>query len=476
MKKPGLLLSLAPILFLVAGLSLNVFFFSDNSSYGPNQIALFFAAMLAALVGFFKLKIPYKELENKALSSITDSMQAIVILLIVGMLIGLWILSGVVPAMIFYGIQLINPSFFLPVCLVLCAIVSLSTGSSWTTAGTVGIALIGIGKTIGVSEAMVAGAVISGSYFGDKLSPLSDTTNLAPAMAGTDLFTHIRHMTYTTVPAILIAFIGFTILGFTQASSQITNGSVEAVLKTIDSTFNISPILFTLPVIVFILVKRKVPAIAALTIGSLLGAVYALIFQTPLMETLSTKGHFYRTLVEIAYQGFKIDSGNEMIDSLFNRGGMESMLNTVWLIITAMFFGGMLEATGMLKTIADWMISFVKSVGSLVATTVCSALFLNVTTSDQYISIVVTGRMFKDAYKKLGLAPQNLSRAVEDGATVTSVLVPWNSCGAYFSAVLGVGTLSYLPFAFFNILSPVISIFIGYMGYTMIKTDRQKNT
>jgi Na+:H+ antiporter, NhaC family len=469
MKKPGFLLSMAPIIFLVAALAFNVTYFGDNSSYGPNQIALFFSAMFAACIGFFKLKMPYKELEQKSLSSITDSMQAIVILLIVGMLIGLWILSGVVPAMIYYGVKLINPTFFLPVCLILCAIVSLATGSSWTTAGTIGIALIGIGKTIGISEPMVAGAVISGAYFGDKLSPLSDTTNLAPAMAGTDLFTHIRHMTYTTIPAILIALFSFIFIGLSQTEKAISTATVDNVLSIIQMNFNVTPWLFTLPLIVFLLVKNKVSAIASLSIGSIAGGAYALFFQMDLLSTLSPSGGHYQMLIETAYRGFKLDTGNEMIDSLFNRGGMESMLNTIWLIIMAMFFGGMLEATGMLKSIADWMLSFVKNVGSLVATTVCSALFLNITTSDQYISIVVTGRMFKNAYNRLNLAPQNLSRAVEDGATVTSVLVPWNSCGAYFSAVLGVGTLSYLPFAFFNILSPIISILVGFLGYTMVK-------
>ena len=398
-------------------------------------------------------------------------MQAVMILLVVGMLIGLWILSGVVPAMIYYGVQLINPAVFLPVSLVICSIVSISTGSSWTTAGTVGLALIGIGKTIGVSEAMVAGAVISGSYFGDKLSPLSDTTNLAPAMVGTNLFTHIKHMTYTTVPSIIISLILFLIIGFSQSHSSIDETKIDAVLKTIEQTFVISPWLFSLPLLVFFLVKKKVPAIAALTIGSLLGAAYAVGFQNDLLVKMSASANIYQTLIETAYKGFNIETGNEMIDSLFNRGGMESMLNTIWLILAAMFFGGMLEGTGMLNTIASSIMGLVKKIGSLVAATVTSSIFLNLTTSDQYIAIVVTGRMFKSAYKRYGLAPQNLSRAVEDGATVTSVLVPWNSCGAYFATVLGVGTLSYLPFAFFNILSPIISIIIGYLGYTMIKVS-----
>lgn len=474
-KTPSLKVSLIPVIFLVILLTLNVFLFKDDSSYGPNQMALLGAAMVAALIGVFVLKQPYKELESKALDTLGVSSQAVLILLIVGALIGIWILNGVVPTMIYYGIEMINPKIFLPVSLVICSVVSVATGSSWSTAGTVGIALIGVGKTLGIPEGMVAGAIVSGAYFGDKMSPLSDTTNLAPAMAGSELFEHIRHMVYTTGPAIVLAFIMFGVLGIFYSGDQISSAEIDNVLQIIKSNFNISPFLFILPLIVVVLVTKRVPAVPSLLIGTLLGAVFAVVFQFDLLERITnsdltwTSG--YKVILKTSFSGFQIESGNEMIDKLFNRGGMSGMLNTVWMIIMAMIFGGMMEVTGMLNTIAKAILNMVGGVTSLVTATIGSGIFLNLTTSDQYIAIVVTGRMFKSAYAKFGLKPKNLSRAVEDGSTVTSVLVPWNTCGAYFSTVLGVATLTYLPFAFFNLLSPICSIIIAASGKTMEKIE-----
>lgn len=477
-KKPTILMALIPIIFLVGLLGLNVFIFKDDASYGPNQMALLLTATFTALIGVFHLKIPYKNLEKQTLASIAVSLQAMIILLIVGSLIGIWILNGVVPAMIFYGIKIINPAVFLPVTLVICSIVSMATGSSWSTVGTVGIALIGIGETLGIPLGMVAGAIVSGAYFGDKMSPLSDTTNLAPAMAGADLFEHIKHMTYTSGPAISISLILFSILGFFYSGDQIDSGSINEVLSLIQKEFNISLWLFTLPLIVFILVKRKVAALPALTIGTLLGAVYAVVFQydhlTSLVGEELTLASTYQVILKTSFAGHVSETGNQVIDKLFTRGGMSGMLNTIWLIITAMIFGGTLEVTGILERIAFSILKGVKSVTSLVAATIGTSFFLNLTTSDQYISIVVSGKMFKNAFEKYNLAPKNLSRAVEDGATVTSVLVPWNTCGAYFSTVMGVATLSYLPFAFFNILSPMISILVAASGKTMEKIDEAK--
>lgn len=476
-KKPSLFVALIPVIILVILLSINVLVFQDDSSYGPNQLALLFSAVVTAFIGVFHLKHNYQEIEKKAIDSIGVSMQALMILLVVGALIGIWILNGVVPTMIYYGVNLINPSIFLPVTLILCAIVSLATGSSWSTVGTVGIALIGIGQTLGIPLGMVAGAIVSGSYFGDKMSPLSDTTNLAPAMAGTDLFSHIRAMLYTSGPAIVISLIIFVIIGLFFTGDTVDTKQIEEISQLISSKFNISLWLFTLPLIVFILVKLKVPALPALTIGVLLGILYAAIFQwsylTQLAEGELTISKLYKIVVKTAFGGHTSETGNKVVDKLFTRGGMSGMLNTVWLILTAMLFGGMLEVTGMLEKIAQTILKLVKNVTSLVASTVGTSIFLNLTTSDQYIAIVVTGRMFKGAYNDYGLKPKNLSRAVEDGATVTSVLVPWNTCGAYFSSVMGVATLSYLPFAFFNLLSPLMSILVAANGKYMEKLDQE---
>jgi NhaC family Na+:H+ antiporter len=477
-QKPSLKLSLVPIITLVILLAFNVYVFQDDSSYGPNQLSLLFSAFLCAGIGHFYLNISYKALEQQSIKAVGVSLQAILILLVVGALIGVWILNGIVPTMIFYGIKIINPTIFLPVALVICSIVSLATGSSWSTVGTVGIALIGIGQTLGIPEGMVAGAIVSGAYFGDKMSPLSDTTNLAPAMAGTDLFSHIRHMVYSSGPAIIISFFIFLGIGFIYTTGDNFNPeNIDKLLSLMESNFNISLLLFTLPLIIFVLVYKKMPALPALFLGVVIGSIYALIFQPEMIAKLNDLKGFqgtYKGILSVAFDGFKMESGNEVLDKLLSRGGMSSMLNTVWLILMAMIFGGMMEATGMLETIAKSILKLVSSVASLVGATIGTSLFLNLTTSDQYISIVVTGRMFKSAYDEYDLDPKNLSRAVEDGATVTSVLVPWNTCGAYFSSVMGVATLTYLPFAFFNLLSPVISIVLANTGYTMTKNEQKQ--
>lgn len=472
---PSKLISSIPVIFLIILLSINVIVFKDESSYGPNQLALFIAAMLTAFIGVFKLKLRYGEIEKKAIASISVSLHAILILLTVGLLISLWILSGVVPAMIYYGVELINPHFFLPVSVIICSIVSMATGSSWSTVGTIGIALIGIGQALGIPDGMVAGAIVSGSYFGDKLSPLSDTTNLAPAMAGTELFKHINHMLYTTVPSISLTILIFLGIGFFYQGEGNNPEAIINLKRTLENYYNITPWLFTLPLFVFFLVKRKVPALPALFTGALLGILCAVVFQMDLLVKLGDGNlgvqNFYKVITETAFSGFKSNTENAIVDKLLSRGGMSSMLNTVWLILMAMIFGGMMEVTGMLNSLAQGILKCVSGVTSLVASTIGTSIFLNVTTSDQYISIVVTGRMFKNSYKDYNLDPRNLSRAVEDGATVTSVLVPWNTCGAYFSSVMGVATLTYLPFAFFNILSPLMSIVIAASGKTMMPLE-----
>lgn len=474
-KEPSFKIALIPIVTLISLLTINVIIFKDDSSYGPNQIALLISSVVSAFIGVFYLKKDYRVIEEKALKSVSVALQAMLILLIVGSLVAIWILNGVVPTMIYYGIQLIDPSYFLPITAIICAIVSTATGSSWSTAGTVGIALIGIGRALNIPEGMVAGAIVSGAYFGDKMSPLSDTTNLAPAMAGTDLFTHIKHMVYTSGPAFFISIILFVSIGLFYNGEATSPEEIKSMLSVMDSHFNISLWLFTLPLIVFALVYKKVPALPALLIGALIGVIYALIFQQEMLTRVLGSVNLesaYQYITKVAYGGFELDSGNKVIDKLLSRGGMSGMLNTIWLILMAMVFGGMMESTGMLGAIEKAILTLVSGVTSLVVSTVGTAIFLNLTTSDQYIAIVVTGRMFKKAYAKMGLHPKNLSRAVEDSGTVTSVLVPWNTCGAYFSSILGVATITYLPYAFFNLLSPVISIILAATDTTMEKLEK----
>lgn len=471
--RPSLFISLLPLLALIGLLAINIQLFGDGATSGPNQLALMACAAFAALLGLVVLKIEYKKMEEKLIESIGLSMQAVLILLVVGMLIGLWILSGVVPTMIYYGIQIVHPSWFLPVTCLICGLVSIATGSSWSTGGTVGIALMGIGKAIGMPEEMVAGAIISGAYFGDKLSPLSDTTNLAPAMAGTDLFTHIRYMLYTTVPSIIIALIIFTIIGFNHNAGVMDSGAIDLITKTLDDTFWISPIAFLLPALVIFLVAKRMSALPALFLGALAGGVLALFTQQDLFARLSGEEFSligaWKQTIEIAHGGFKLETGVATIDSLLSRGGMSSMLNTVWLIMMAMAFGGIMEMTGMLGRIADAILSSVRGTASLITATIASCFTLNLTAADQYLAIVVPGRMFRSAYEKRGLAPENLSRSLEDSGTLTSVLIPWNTCGAYFSGVLGVATLSYAPYTFFNLVTPFVAIAIASIGFKIRK-------
>ena len=472
-KKPGLITSLIPVVFLVILLVVNVMIFKDDATGGANQIALLVAAFVTGSIGIFYLKVPYHHIETKIVSSITMSLSAMTILFVVGALIGVWILSGTVPAMVFYGLKMISPSVFLPVACVICSIVSLATGSSWSTTGTVGVALVGIGQTLGIADGAVAGSVISGAYFGDKMSPLSDTTNLAPAIAGSELFSHIRHMMYTSGPAIIISLIAFTFLGFTYDTGSMNTDEISLMLKTIETRFNISIFMFIPPLFVLYLVRRKVPALPAIATGVLIGVITAVVFQRDMMLSI-TGGDtsiraLYTLVTKVCYQGFNIETGSATIDSLLNRGGMSGMLSTVWLIFSAMVFGGTLDATGMLAKISSSILHLVRGTGSLIGATLASCLVLNATASDQYLAIVVPGKMFRKAYEKYGLDPKNLSRALEDAGTVTSVLIPWNSGGAYNAATLGIPTLTYLPYCFFNILSPIISLFLATMNWTIVK-------
>lgn len=459
--KPTLLQSFIPIIFLIVVLFINVRIFGDASLDGSNQIILMLAAGIASLVAL-TLGIKWAEIRQGIVDSISSAMASMIILLLIGTLAGTWLLSGIVPAMIYYGLQILNPTIFLFAACIVCSIVSIATGSSWTTSATVGIALVGIGKALGLPVGMIAGAIISGAYFGDKMSPLSDTTNLAPAMAGTDLFTHIRYMAYTTVPSISIALVIFLILGFVKGGGA-EIAETQVILDAISSKFDINPFLFVVPIVMVVLIMKKMPAIPAITIGALLGAIFALIFQPGLVQEVAQfgEGTWEKGFVGIMtsmYGDVNIITGNGIVDELLSSSGMYGMLGTVWLILSAMIFGGVMERSGMLKRIAEGVISGINSAGALVATTAGTCIFFNITASDQYLAIVVPGRMYADIYKDKGLAPENLSRTLEDSGTVTSALIPWNTCGAFHSNVLGVSTFVYFPFAFFNLISPFMTV------------------
>ena len=473
-RTPGLLQSLIPIVCLIALLALNVILFGDDTLSGANQIVLLLAATIAAIIAF-SLGHTWLDIRKSMVKSIGSAMPSILILLLIGSLAGTWLLSGVVPALIYYGLKIINPTIFLLAAVVVSALVSVATGSSWSTIATLGIALLGIGKALGFHEGVVAGAIISGAYFGDKMSPLSDTTNLAPAMAGTDIFTHIKYMLFTTGPSFTIAVIIFLIWGFTiDFGSSSTN--VENVLTAIDNSFNISPWLFLVPALLITLIIMKVPPLPALLAGTLLGVVFALIFQPDVVRQVAeTDGSFWEAgyigSMKAMFGEIGIQTNEVEINELLSTGGMAGMLNTIWLILTAMVFGGVMERSGMLHRISMAIIARAKSTVGLVSATAGTCMFFNTTASDQYMAIVVPGRMFARVYRERGLKPELLSRTLEDSATVTSVLIPWNTCGATQSSVLGVSTWTYLPYCFFNIVSPFMTIIFAWLN---IKIRRYK--
>ncbi len=462
----GLGAALIPVIALIAMLAFNVFVFGDDSLSGSNQFVLLLGGAVAAIIGYFN-NVEYDKMIDEVAGNIQSTAGAILILLMVGALAGTWLISGIIPTMIYYGLQILNPSIFLAACVIICAVISVATGSSWTTSATVGIALIGIAEALGISVGMTAGAILSGAYFGDKLSPLSDTTNLAPAMAGTDLFTHIRYMTLTTVPTILITLIIFIIIGFNLDTSG--NTDTSAILTSIKNSFTITPWLFLVPAIVIALIIKKTSPLIALLLGTLLGAGAALIFQPGIVAQISGTSNLnfisgYRGVMQAITVDTAVETDNENLNDLFSSGGMAGMLGTIWLIICAMVFGGIMEAIGALARISKALLNLFHTTFGLFASTVFSCLALNATASDQYLAIVVPGKMFAKAYRDKGLAPENLSRALEDSGTVTSVMIPWNTCGAYHSGVLGVPTLSYAGYAFFNYLSPFMTLLFAAFG------------
>lgn len=445
------------ILFLVCTL-----FISLTKLNLSAHIPLVLGSIFASSIAIIRLGFTWKELEEGILDTINNTMQAILILLIVGMLIGTWIISGIVPSMIYWGLNILSPGIFLVATTVICSIVSISTGSSWTTAGTIGIALLGIGSALGIPKEVIAGAIISGAYFGDKMSPLSDTTNLAPAMAGSNLFDHIRHMLYSTVPAMLISLVIYAFLGMKYAGHAIDTSQISQIQNALASSYNtLSPLLLLVPVIVIVLVILKVPAIPGLIIGTILGGLVAIFFQ----------GASLQNVLEVAKVGYTSNSGMLFVDELLTRGGLNSMLDTVSLMLCALTLGGILEKTGMLEALARFILRFAKGTFGLVAATIFTCIGTNIAVADQYLAIVIPGSMYKEAFKKQGLDPKNLSRTLEDSATITSPLIPWNTCGAYMSATLAVNSFAFLPFAFFNILCPIVSLTLAATGIGIAKLD-----
>lgn len=455
-------LAVTPLLALFALLAFNVAVYGDDSLSGANQIALILAAALTSALSM-PLGVRWSEIQKKMLENLLAAAPAILILLMVGALVGSWLLGGIVPTMIYYGLQAFNPAIFVFSCCLLTMIASMVTGSSWSTSATLGVALLSIGYTLGFNPGLVAGAIISGAYFGDKMSPLSDTTNLASGVTGVDLLTHIRYMMLTSGPSILISLLLYLGLGFVLGTPTAQESATAETQAALDQLFNLNPLLLVIPGVVIWLIVKKVEALPALFIGTLLGVACAVVFQYPLLLQLSAEyGNSYQVIMQAVYGQMAIQTDNAVLDELLQSGGMGGMLNTIWLIITAMMFGGAMEASGFLRKITSVLISRVRSTGGLVSAAAGTCLVTNVSASDQYLAIVVPGRMFVRAFRERGLAPQNLSRTLEDCGTVTSVLVPWNTCGAFHAGVLGVATSSYAPWAFFCLISPLMTLLFAW--------------
>ena len=460
-KELNLLESLIPVVILMCLLAYNIFFVEGQEWFGAytNQYILIMGGIVAAVIGFFN-KVSFTTMIIEVWENWKSVFVPIMILFLVGALAGTWLISGIIPAMVYYGLQVLSPEIFLPASVIIAAIISIATGSSWTTSATVGIALVGIGSALGIPTGMIAGAVISGAYFGDKMSPLSDTTNLAPAMAGTDLFTHIKYMSLTTVPTILVTLIVFTILSGTIDTSG--SADISNLLVSIDNTFYISLWLFLVPGIVIAMILMKTKPLIALGTGVVLAAVFAFIFQSDVLATLSDSK--FEAIINSVLIDTNIETDNDKLSELFSSGGMSGMIWTILLITCAMVFGGVMDAIGALAKITKSLLSVATSVFGLFASTVVSCLGLNAIASDQYLALVIPGKMFKKAYENKGLAPENLSRTLEDSGTVTSVLIPWNTCGAYQSSVLGVDVTDYFVYAIFNYLSPFTTLLFAALN------------
>ena len=466
--RPSPIVSLIPVIVLVGLICLTVHFFGANAMNGGSQICMLFAAATAAGLSMRFYKMPWKKIEEGIGNAIGKTSTSIIILLLIGMISGTWMISGVVPTLIYYGIQIIRPEFFLISSCVICSLMSVMTGSSWTTIATIGIALLGIGEGLGVSAAWSAGAIISGAYFGDKVSPLSDTTVLASSTADVTLFAHIHYMMYTTIPSLTISLIIFLIAGF--VNNDDTPVHIEEYTEGLKSTFNITGWVLIVPLITGIMVAKKMPALITLLMASVYAVIAAVILQPDVLRTIAGDGNIVKGLMMTCFGETALQTGSASLDNLVSTSGMAGMLNTVWLILCALTFGGVMVSTRMIQSITMVIVKWVRSRVSLVSSTVATGIFSNIVTSDQYLSIIIVGNMFKDAYKKLGYENRLLSRTTEDAVTVTSVLIPWSTCGLTQATILGIPTLVYLPYCFFNIISPFMSIFIAMIGWKIKKT------
>ena len=474
-KFPSPLVSLIPIAALIVLLFFTISTFGSDALTGASQVSLLVATALCVFIGMWRYGIPWKDFEKAITNNIAGVSSALIILLIIGALSAVWMVSGVVPTLIYYGVQIIHPRFFLLCTCIICAVVSVMTGSSWTTIATIGIALMGIGKAQGFEEGWIAGAIISGAYFGDKVSPLSDTTILASSVTDTPLFTHIRYMLFTTVPSLIITLLLFSVMGFTHEAANMD--SISLFTAALDVKFHITPWLLIVPIVTGILIARKVPSIVTLFISTVLTVIFMLIFQPGLLYEVAGAG---ATGIEGLYKGTMmtlfgptaLDAGNPEINELVATRGMAGMMNTIWLIVCAMCLGGAMTASGMLASITAVFVRFTRRLAGMVASTVGAGLFLNLATADQYISIILTGNMFKDIYRQNGYESRLLSRTTEDAVTVTSVLIPWNTCGMTQATILSVPTLVYLPYCFFNYLSPLMSILVASIGFKIYRLKK----
>ncbi len=478
-KLPHPLVAAIPLVVLIGLLAVVIALFGSDSLTGASQVALLTSMAVCVFISMVFYRVPWQVFQQQIEKTMGGVSITILILLAVGMLAGSWMVSGIVPTLVYYGVQLLSPQFFLVCACVICAIVSLLSGSSWTTIATIGVALLGISHALDVNEAIAAGAIISGAYFGDKMSPLSDTTILASSTTGVDLFTHIRYMMFTTMPAFFITLMIFTVMGFGEGSESVVQ--VHQYTEGLSSTFHISLWTLLVPVLTGILIARRVPSLIVLFLSALMAGIVALILQPHILTQIAADGSLSRVgaltkgLMITYFTSTAVETGYAELNELVSTGGMSGMLNTIWLIICAMCFGAVMVASGMIESITRVVISWVRSRVGLVSSTVSTGLFLNITTGDQFISIVLTVNMFQNVYEQQGYEPRLLSRTAEDAATVTSVLVPWNTCGMTQSTVLGVATIAYLPYCFFNLLSPLMTILVAAIGWKIKRTVINKS-
>ena len=463
-----------PLLALIGMIVLGVTVFGRDVGDGASQISLVFATALASVLAIAFGRVSWRDLEHGIASSISKAGISIMILFLIGMLTGAWMIGGVVPTLICYGVKIMNPHLFLVCACVICAIVSLMTGTSWTTVATIGVALLGIGTALGVPAPWSAGAIISGAYFGDKLSPLSDTTILASSSTGTDLFVHIKYMLFTTIPSMTLTLVIFLVAGFFLADA--TAADVQGFSEGLARTFHVTPWTLLVPLATGVLIALRLPSLAVLFISALLGGVSAVVLQSDVLlsvigEKLPSLAGYYKALMTTFFTSTHVATGSEALDRLVSTRGMSGMLNTVWLILCAVSFGGVMYAGGMLRTIADVALACVRGLAGLVGATAFTGALMNVAAGDQYISILITADMFRDAYRGKGLESRLLSRTIEDSSTVTSVLVPWNTCAMAQSASLGMATVVYLPFCFFNLISPFMSVIVAATGWKIVRGD-----